>query len=185
MRLNILPIYRQALGYFFNCPEAKFACYVTDKDVNDPIKRFGNQWRAYERLAAQLLVGNIKPGEIVTVLADEYSTPPTERFEENIRDLVHKKLGADVVCGVCRMRSDGVDLFQILDVLLGAVAYDYKVHAGLITTENPKGRLLNFIKDRFGVSTFVGGVRESRLNIKEFGRSTAFQRAYAEALKSK
>lgn len=187
VRLNTLPIYRQALGFFFDCCDAKFSCYVTDKNVNDPIKRFGNQWRAYERLATSLLVGNIAPHERVTILADEYSTPPTETFEENLRGLVHKKLGREAVCGVCRMRSTGVDLFQILDVLLGAVAYDFKITARLAEppTHNPKGRLLSYIKDRFGVATFVGGHSDDRLNVKEFGRSTAFQRAYAEALKKR
>lgn len=190
VRLNVLPLYRQSLGYFFDCREAKFACFVTDKTVNNPIARFGNQWRAYERLAAQLLVGNIRKGELVTILADEYSTPPTERFEENVRELVHKKLGAEAICGVCRMRSTGVDLFQVLDVLLGAVAYDYKLSAGLVNpskvaTENPKGRLLAFIKDRFGISTFVGGHRDTRLNVKEFGSTTAFQRALEEAKRKK
>lgn len=186
VRLNTLPLYRQALSFFFDCEEAKFSCYVTDKTVNDPIKRFGNQWRAYERLATSLLVGNISQGERVTVLADEYSTPATETFEENLRSLVDKKLQRHAVCGVCRMRSTGVDIFQVLDVLLGAVAYDFKVSAGLMDTHNPKGRMLNFIKDRFGVQTFVGGHQGHRLNVKEFGSSTtAFQRAYAEALKKK
>jgi hypothetical protein len=39
------------------------------------------------------------------------------------------------------MRSTGVDLFQILDLLLGAVAYDHKRAAGLLTgsSSNPKG----------------------------------------------
>jgi hypothetical protein len=186
VRLNSLPLYRQALGFFFDCADAKFSCFVTDKTINDPIKRFGNQWRAYERLATSLLVGNISPGERVTVLADEYSTPVTETFEENLRRLVDKKLQRQAVCGVCRMRSTGVDLFQILDVLLGAVAYDFKVAAGLIDTQNPKGRLLNFIKDRFGVQTFVGGHQGPRLNVKEFGSNpTAFERAYQAALERK
>jgi hypothetical protein len=67
------------------------------------------------------------------------------------------------------MRSTGVDLFQILDVLLGAVAYDYKLNAGLITGHNPKMRMLNHIKNRFDVRAFVGGHHGERLNVKEFG----------------
>ncbi len=169
VRLNTIPIYKQALSYFFDCTDAKFACFISDKTVMNPSKRFGNQWRAYERLAAQLLVGNIKPGEHVTVLADEYSTPASETFEENLRALVEKKLQRDAICGVCRMRSTGVDLFSILDILLGAVAYDYKLNAGLITGHNPKMRMLTHIKNRFDVETFVGGHHTDRLNVKEFG----------------
>ena len=169
VRLNTIPIYKQALSYFFDRPDAKFACFISDKDVMDPSKRFGNQWRAYERLAAQLLIGNIKPGEQVIVLADEYSSPPTETFEENLKAQVDKRLQRDAICGVCRMGSTGVDLFSILDILLGAVAYDYKLNAGLITGHNPKMRMLTHIKNRFGIDTFVGGHHLDKLNVKEFG----------------
>ncbi len=185
VRKNSIPIYRKALGYFFDCTEAQFACFITDKTVNDPIRRFGNQWRAYERLAAQLIADNVGKNERITVLADEYSTPSNETFEENVRELVGKRLGREALCGVCRMRSTGVDLFQILDVLLGSVAYDYKVMAGLTSTNNPKGRLLSYIKDRFEISTFVGGHYDDRLKVKEFGKSTALRRAYLAALKKK
>ncbi len=188
VRLNTLPIYKKAIGCFFNCPEAKFACFISDKTVMDPNQRFGNQWRAYERLASQLLIGNIRPDEQVTVLADEYSTPPGETFEENVCAPVERKLQREAISGVCCMRSTGVDLFQILDVLLGAVAYDYKLNAGLIEGWNPKMRLLTHIKNRFGVETFVGGHHGDRLNVKEFGsaaraRQTASRRGLLRRLK--
>lgn len=170
VRQGNIRIYRQALKCFFDCEESTFACFIADKKANNPLNRFGDQWKAYERLSAQLLVGNIKPSEQVTVLADEYSTPAGITFEENIRDAVHLKLQRQAIVGVCRMRSTGVDLFQVLDLILGAVSYDHKIAAGLIHGRNPKGRLLNHIKDRLGVDTFVGGVKTPRVNVKQFGR---------------
>lgn len=174
VRRNVLPIYKAAIDSFFACGDAQFACFIADKTVADPIARFGDQWRAYEKLAAQLLLGNIAPTETITVLADEYSTPPTVTFEENIRTLIEQRLGRKALNGVCRMRSTGVDLFQILDLLLGAVAYDYKKNAGLLTgsANNPKGKLLRYIKFKAGVSTFVGGHRDRRVNIAEYRQTT-------------
>jgi hypothetical protein len=170
VRQNVLPAYQEALGCFFACQEAQFACFIADKQANDPIARFGDQWHAYERLAAQLVIGNIARDETVTVLADEYSTPANQTFEENFRALIEQRLARRAVTGVCRMRSTGVDTFQILDLLLGAVAYDYKRGAGLLTgsPRNPKGRLLTFIKNELGVQTFVGGLRTSRINVAEY-----------------
>lgn len=174
VRVNTLPIYREALSHFFECQDARFACFIADKDANNPIVRFGDQWRAYERLAAQLLIGNIAPNETVTVLADEYSTPPDVTFEENVRELVERRLDRRAINGVCRMRSTGVDLFQILDLLLGAVAYDYKRDAGLLTGsgKNPKARLLRHIKRKIGAQTFVGGYRDNRINVAVYRRTT-------------
>lgn len=174
IRLNVLPFYKAAIDCFFGCADAQFACFIADKTANDPIARFGDQWRAYEKLAAQLLIGNIAPTETVTVLADEYSTPPTVTFEENVRALVEQRLGRHAINGVCRMRSAGVDLFQILDLLLGSVAYDYKRDAGLLTgsRNNPKGKLLTYIKRKASLSTFVGGHRDNRVNVAEYRATT-------------
>lgn len=170
VRQNNLRLYREALKCYFECEEASFSCFISDKTVNNPIQRFGSEWAAYEHLASKLLVGNIKPDEIVTVLADEYSTPPGVRFEENVRRLVDRKLGREAICGVLRMRSTGVDLFQILDLLLGAAAYDHKLATGLITGRNPKARLLCHIKDRLEIESFVGDIKTTRVNVKHFGR---------------
>lgn len=174
VRLNVLPFYKAALDCFFGCADAQFACFIADKTLNDPIPRFGDQWRAYEKLSAQLILGNIARYETVTVLADEYSTPPTITFEENVRSLVEQRLERQAITGVCRMRSTGVDLFQILDLLLGAVAYDYKRDASLLTgsRNNPKGKLLTYIKRKVGVATFVGGHRDKRVNIAEYRQTT-------------
>jgi hypothetical protein len=103
------------------------------------------------------------------VLADEYSTPAKVDFEGSVRRCVNGRLGQKVIVGICRMRSTGVDLFQVLDVLLGAVVYDYKLQAGLVPGGGsaPKLDLLNHIKAKIGVNSLVGGLRSRRVNIAE------------------
>lgn len=68
------------------------------------------------------------------------------------------------------MRSSGVDLLQLIDVLLGAVVYEYKSRSGVVSLASykPKVKLLNHIKRRAGTRTFVGGFRDKRLNIAEY-----------------
>ena len=174
-RHGLLPTYVEAVDAFFRCGEATFACFVADRSKADPVARFGDHWKAYERLAAQLIVGNIAPQEYVAILADEYSTPSGITFEEDLQAHVERVLKRRAIVGVCRMRSTGVDLFQVLDLLVGAVAYDYKVHVGLIPPagKSPKRDLLAHILGGFSITTFVGGVRGPRLNTAEYGRANA------------
>ena len=75
----------------------------------DPVSRFGSTWRAYEKLAVQLLLGSIKKPEIVTVLADNYSTPKHVVFERDVRSEVNHRLGRLAVANVCRLASQSAD----------------------------------------------------------------------------
>jgi hypothetical protein len=104
------------------------------------------------------------------VIADEYSTPPAETFEENVRDYVNQQLRRQAVAGVCRMRSHGIDLLQLIDLILGAVVYEYKARTGVVSPSayKPKAKLLAHLKSRAGAKTFVGGYRDSRFNVAEY-----------------
>ena len=170
-RSGLLPTYQEAVDCFFRCSEATFACFVADRSSGDPVTRFGDHWRAYQRLAAQLIIGNLAPQEYATILADEYSTPAGVTFEEDLQKHVEDKLARRAIIGICRMRSTGVDLFQVLDLLLGAVAYEYRSALGLAGTnpKSPKRALLQYILSGFGVRSFLGGVRGARLNVAEYG----------------
>ncbi len=66
---------------------------------------------------------------------------------------MNKKLRRKATAGVCRMRSSGVDLLQLIDLLLGAVVYEYKANSGLagLGDYKPKVKLLEYIKEKAGV----------------------------------
>jgi hypothetical protein len=164
-----LPLLKTIVDVFFASP-ATVSVFVTDKQKHDPIARFGGLFEAYECLARQLVWGSIKRGETMFLIADEYSTPPTVTFEENVRDHVNKKLRRKAVAGVCRMRSSGIDLLQLVDLLLGAVVYEYKVDTGATGsgTYRPKVQLLEYIKEKAGVDSFVGGYRDGRINVVDY-----------------
>lgn len=144
-----LPLMVDLVNVFFSS-EATFSAFVADKTRHDVIGRFGGPFKAYEALARQLVRASVGRGETLWVIADEYSTPPGETFEENVRDYVNRTLRRTAVAGVSRMRSSGVDLLQL-----------------------PKVKLLRHVKKRAGARTFVGGFRDGRLNIAEYRPRTA------------
>jgi hypothetical protein len=164
-----LPLLVDLVNVFFSS-DATFSAFVADKSRHDVIGRFGGSFKAYEALARQLVRASVRRGEVLWVVADEYSTPPAETFEENVRDYVNLKLKRTAVAGVCRMRSSGVDLLQLIDLILGAVVYEYKAKSGVVSLARykPKVKLLNHLKQRSGAATFIGGYRDSRINIAEY-----------------
>ena len=164
-----LPLLVDLLDVFLSS-DASFSAFVADKRQHDVIGRFGGQFKAYEALARQLVRASVRRGETLWIVADEYSTPPAETFEENVRDYVNRKLDRTAVAGVCRMRSSGVDLLQLIDLILGAVVYEYKAKSGIVKlgAYKPKAKLLRHLKQRVGVQTFVGGYRDARLNIADY-----------------
>ena len=166
-----LPVLTQAVDCLFGS-DACFSAFVTDKAKHDVISRFGGLFQAYEALSRQLILASARKGEMLWVIADEFSTPPTETFEENVRDWVNSRAAhGQAVAGVCRMRSSGSDLLQLADLLLGAVAYEHKATLGLVDLgrSTPKVRLLDHIHSAAGVTTFVGGVRNARVNVASYG----------------
>lgn len=162
-----MPILETLIDVFYGCADASFSAFVVDKQQHDVIGRFGGAFEAYEALARQLVRGSVRRGETMWIIADEYSTPPTVTFEENVRDHVNAKLRRHAVVGVCRMRSSGIDLLQLADVLLGAVVYDHKLARGL-GGYSAKRDLLEYLKTKAGAKSFVGGYADAKLNVAEY-----------------
>jgi len=145
--------------------QAEFSCFVADRNVHDPVARFGSAWRAYEKLSTQLLVGSIRPRELLVVLADNYSTPDSVIFEQDVRKAVNQRLGRLGVVSVCRLDSASTDALQIVDLLTSAVAFEFRQGAGAAASNNPKAQLAAHVRGAYGVSSFLNGFRQGALNI--------------------
>jgi hypothetical protein len=124
--------------------------------------RATSPWRAYERLAAQLLIGSIQPHELVCVLADEHSTPDAVRFEAEVRDIVNQRLERLAVTSVCRLDSRAA--LQIVDLLTAAIAFEFRQQLGLAGAHSPKADLARYVRDAFSVSSFLKRVDRSGVN---------------------
>jgi hypothetical protein len=68
----------------------------------------------------------MSPDAQAVVLADEYSTPDSVRFEEDVRWCVNSQFGGNVVAGAVRVSSESHDLMQVADVLTGAIVYPFR-----------------------------------------------------------
>lgn len=171
-RLNkgLLPYYLDLLDGYCRLDDVNFSCFVLDKSPGWE-SRFGSVNRVYELLARQLLRGCCGRDEILTVIADEYSVGPTVRFEEQVTEWVNAKLGRLAVTQVVRVNSKGVDGIQVTDLLVGAIAYDCKVSAGLVASPgHPKKSFLDALRKRVGVASLAVPFRNERFNVAFHGR---------------
>jgi hypothetical protein len=166
----VLPLYQEVIDLVASA-DSSFSCFVADRSRADPVARFGSPWRAYEKLAAQLLLGSIPPQELVNVVADNYSTPDHVVFEQDVRADVNRRLGGLVITSVCRMDSKAADPLQVVDLLTAAVAFEFRQAAGLAGHHSPKAVLAEYLRSRYGVRSFLRGHRSpsrlpGQLNVK-------------------
>jgi hypothetical protein len=111
------------------------------------------------RLACQLLLGSIHAAELVTVLADNYSTPAHVIFERRLKKRVNDQLGRLAITSVCRLDSAAADPLQIVDFLTSATAFEFRQAAGLAGLSTPKAAVAEAVRSQFGIRSFLPGWR--------------------------
>lgn len=163
MKPRSLALYREVVD-LIAANDFTFSCFVVDRDQGDPVARFG-PWVAYERLATQLLLASVRPGELITVLADEYSSPDSVHFEKDVCMAVNDRLDRLAVTKVLRLRSNAADGLQLADLLTSAVTFEFRQSVGRAGQYSPKAHLARHVRTALGVQSFLGGHRDSRLNV--------------------
>lgn len=159
----------ELINLIFEIKGLKFSSIILNKDNIDFQKDFDNDvWKAYEIFTEKLLIGNISPNEIVSVIADYVSTPFDVKFEVNVKHHINNCFKRLAVGGICRVDSKGVNLIQITDLLIGAIIYDYKLENKLIKGDKYKKKILAKFKENLGIKSFVGGFRNYNFNIFEY-----------------
>lgn len=166
---RFLPLYREVVQAASGVRGLTFSCFIVDRDEFDPVVRFGSPWKAYEKLAAQLLLGSIGRGELVTVLADDYSTPDDVTFEIDVRYDVNQRLGRCAVTSICRLDSRSAQPLQVVDILTSAVAFEFRQAAGLASQGSAKAELAEYVRRRLRVSSFLTPpVVNDRVNVRKY-----------------
>jgi Protein of unknown function (DUF3800) len=159
-----LPFYSSVIDAIAES-EAELSCLVADRESADVVARFGSPWHAYEELATQLLIGAIGPGELVTVLADNYSAPDEVVFEQDVKREVNRRLQRLAVTSVCRLDSNAADPLQLVDLTSG-VTFEFRHAAGLAGQCSPKAHLAHKLRIAFEVSSFLKGCRKGNINVQ-------------------
>lgn len=118
-----------------------FKLVLADRQKADVVAITGDRWQAYEALAAQLLVECVDEQGMLTVLADEYTTPAGVTFEETVRRQVNDALGRLAVPAIVRVSSHASDLMQAADVLTSVAAFETRVEQGHANWKSVKGKV--------------------------------------------
>lgn len=130
-RADLVDVAKAAIDIAFDSPGLSFSCLIADRQHGDIRARFNNhpygKHLAYQHVAASALGAELRPGELVTVLADEMSTPREIHFERDVRRQVNSELGRLAVVTVDRLDSRASPGLQLIDLLLGAATYDLRV----------------------------------------------------------
>ncbi|MBI2634735.1 DUF3800 domain-containing protein [Candidatus Peregrinibacteria bacterium] len=132
-------IYKALVNKYFEFSRVRFCAFVIDRlDPKFPATDL-EPWDVYIHRAAMLIANNtrnISPCGLC-VLADDLTKPKTvtKSFEQSLRDAIISKLkGAKCdLFGISRLESHSSLLLQVVDIMLGAVMFDFKKRTGLIS----------------------------------------------------
>jgi len=150
-----LAIYKKLVDNIFSTPGIRFNCKIVDKTI----KVSNNHVRSYNGYAGYLVAHSIdqsaskdKTSEYITILADDVSTNSiTDQFEKMVRLRIKKVTRRNALFGIIRLESHAVTEIQVCDVLLGAVAYAFKMSDGTVSTVGAKAKLVRHIQKKLGV----------------------------------
>jgi hypothetical protein len=170
-----LSLYKQLIDIFFASDNLHFGCIFFDKDKLDFDKYFkNNYYKAYNAFASKLISDLLDVSEYIAIVADDISTPKSDNFEKEMYDKVRLRTRRSALFGVCRLESHCVNEIQITDVILGTVAYDFKIKYGVVKPKrNAKFALVKHLRNHLN-SASLSEPREFSLkrgvkfSIKEF-----------------
>lgn len=145
---NIL-YYKGLIDEFFNTPNSIFTAFFYDKE-SLIIK---NHEKAYNAFCGSMIADLIKDlgdnfTDYLTILADDLSTSKADHFEREIKAKVKRKIRRSAVTSIIRLESHAVTEIQLCDVILGSVAYSFKIRNGLVKPNKAKLQLVKHIQLR-------------------------------------
>lgn len=155
-----------AIEALFDTKSVNFYSYTTKKDSDYFKTIFKNdQWIAYEEITLRLLDTSLAENEILMLIADHITTPRGVKFEVNTKKIFNSSKERLALAGVCRFDSRSNDLLQVIDLIIGAITYDLKLNAGIVSGSKYKIELLDFIKENLGVNNFSGGFKNRTFTV--------------------
>ncbi len=158
IRMHNLRIYKELIDVFINSGNVSFSGLLFDKKQLDLDKYFkGNYEKAYGVYVAKLIADALeeessKGSNYIVVLADDVSTSKDDRFEQVVKEKVKMRLRRNAVFGVARLESHAITEIQMTDVLLGIVAYAFKVKFGMVKGEGAKLKMVKYLQKQLGAS---------------------------------
>lgn len=150
-----LKIYKGLLDVYFDTHFTDFSVIIFDKkylDIKNVFKN--NHFKAYNAFCAMLIIKSLDTSEYITVIADDVSTPKADHFEKEVKEKIKGKLRRNALFGICRLESHAISEIQVVDVLLGTIAYSFKIKYGLVklNRRNAKFKLMQHLQKHLNIS---------------------------------
>ena len=158
IRNENLPIYKGLIDIFFNSKQVSFSSLVFDKKQLNLKKYFGGNYeKAYGVYVAKLVADALedessKGSNYIVLLADDVSTSKNDHFEKVVKEKVKMRLRRNAVFGVARLESHAITEIQMTDVLLGIVAYAFKVKFGMVKGKGAKLEMVKYLQKKLEVN---------------------------------
>lgn len=141
-----LPVYKKLLDTFFGAANARFSAELyTRTNIETSELSAPDISKLYNRLAFRLICnsldkGNYEGSDYIAVIADDISTRIDDMFEAEIRERLRRKLRRGALFGMSRAESHAFTELQLCDVLLGTVAYSFKLEHSLLSSRPQQAR---------------------------------------------
>ncbi len=164
-----LKVIKEIVGVVFDTPGIYFSSIVINKDDIDFEKEFeNNPYKAYQGFTEILLKQSIEDNEVLTILADYVTTPKDIKFEVDVKHNINKTLDRLAIGGIHRVDSKGVNIIQIVDLLIGSVVYCYKRDLKLVSGDKNKVKILKLVLEKVQRENFTGGVSAKKFKVIEY-----------------
>ncbi|MFY9262278.1 MAG: DUF3800 domain-containing protein [Arcanobacterium sp.] len=153
---DTLPAYKEIINVAFDT-KTLLGAFVLDSRESD---QFGarSTWQAQADLAAQLVRGNLRSGELGVIINDIVTTPKGVSLSEEIRDRVNARTNGLAIIAAADFDSKASIELQLADIFAGAVNYERKALAGLtagdVQSDSPKSQLVRHIQATYRINSF-------------------------------
>lgn len=176
VRASTEPFYERMVDIFLSDRDNRFSAMIVDKK-NPQFDGNGieDAWETYTKYAASLVVKEMRnlPEDKLCIVVDEITRPRTKPL--SLEDTILSKIRNEVVkdptlnieniFGAFSIQSHSNFLMQLSDLLLGAVMYDYKKKASLVSPEMGKKKeaMVTKLRNSFKVDTLAKDFEDNSL----------------------
>lgn len=175
--------YKNLLDMYFSLKNTYFSCLLIDKQTLNIETYFKNDYqKAYNSFIAKMVASSLDTSEYIVLLADDISTPKTDHFENDIKTKVKKRTRRNALFGICRLDSKSVSEIQVADVLLGTIAYAFKIkyESVVANRQNPKFKLLKHLQKLINTDFLA----ETKTHTMRYGRVISVEEYKGELIKN-
>lgn len=170
-----IDLYRDLVNYFFDDDDLHFrALIVPDKSKLDHRRFHQSHDTWYYKMYFEMLKVILSPSdkyEIYIDIKDSHSYEKSQKLKEICRNSIYD-FSERIIQRLQPIRSDEVQIMQIVDILIGAVAYQNRIFPDDFVKSTAKLQVIDLIQSRANYSLKKSTLlREDKCNLFVWGAS--------------